>query len=1104
MVTEQENKGASGATNQKLDIANESIQLAKDPNGKLPAESQIMGNVSSKVQSKENGSDSSTRTKSPQAGSANRRKKIVNKNSSNILEEDQSTSDGEGVDNGPNKVKPRPKIKKWKKQARSSGGESGNAVGQIGTKRPSSKLTWPSPNSKRIKTLSPLKQPHRRNFLSSPKAKLQLKLIDTEHDAVVGLEHMEEDISVYVEGKNFNFEYCFVVDRDGMGGGLALFWNAKDKVEIKSFSKHHIDTLVHNDNGKVWRCTGVYGHPETSQRHHTWTLLKRLADLFTTSNPSYVQIQEAVSGLQPKVTSEMNHQLDEPFTADEIVEALAQVGPTKAPGPDGLLAAFFQKHWPSTREGVIATCLHILNDKGNLDSLNHTHIALVPKVAKPRKVTEFRPISLCNVVYRIIAKTIANRLKPTLSQIISPTQSAFIPNRLITDNVIIGYECLHKIRHSKSKRNGLVALKLDISKAYDRVEWYFLEQTMRKLGFSNQWISLIMRCITTVSYSVIINGVPRGLIFPERGLRQGCPLSPYLFLLCAEVFSSLLSQAERNQQIKGLIFAKDVTISHLLFADDSLIFTKAAVADCKHLKGLFDTYAKASGQIFNFEKSSMFFSGKISEGQISAIKSIFKLKVVPKYERYLGLPSMIGRKKMSFFKDVKLKVLSKISSWHHKMFSSGGKEVLIKEVAQAIPAYAISVFKLPKGLCEDIQRAIAKFCWLQLPRLDTFKPISPPTLPMDTTVAELITADSTWNEAKLKHHFCEEDTEAMLKISLPPSHKEDSLLWHFDKKGEYTVKSGYQVALKLKFPNQASSSASSPQRWNNLWSLNLLEKIKIFMWRASKNLLPTAENLWKRKCLQDPICKRCCRSVETIHHALMECKATKKIWAHLLSSPIFRIFQARASSASSKICPPTCGSKKIDPRLSAAKAEAVTDAFQRARNHGATHIHTSSKVPQHKWKPPPKNVFKVNVDAAINSKRQMAGLGAVIRDSENNFVATGIMQTGMKESVSYAEAEAIDWGLKLARRAALSTLIIESDCLEVVELVNNTKSNKTGLWWIIEEIQNQKRTFCNVIVNHIPRTCNVCAHSLAKFAVGANTPAVWVDHIPAEVMNVLV
>lgn len=132
---------------------------------------------------------------------------------------------------------------------------------------------------------------------------------------------------------------------------------------------------------------------------------------------------------------------------------------------------------------MVKTCLYLLNEQGNPALINHTYIPLVPKIAKPRKVTNYRPISLYNVVYRIVTKAIANRLKPILSQIISLNQSAFIHSRLITDNVIIGYECLHKIRNSKGKRNGLVALKLDISKAYDRVEWQFLAQVMVKLGF---------------------------------------------------------------------------------------------------------------------------------------------------------------------------------------------------------------------------------------------------------------------------------------------------------------------------------------------------------------------------------------------------------------------------------------------------------------------------------------------------------------------------------------------------------------------------------------------------------------------------------------------
>lgn len=166
---------------------------------------------------------------------------------------------------------------------------------------------------------------------------------------------------------------------------------------------------------------------------------------------------------------------------------------------------------------------------------------------------------------------------------------------------------------------------------------------MMKLGFSNEWVNLIMNCITTIFYLVIINRAPKGLIHSEKRLGQGSHISSYLFILCVKAFSNLLIQAERNQQIKSLRFAKDVIVSHLLVAYDNLIFTRALVADCKHLKSIFDSYAGASIQIFNFEKSSMFFSGRTSERQITTIKNTFKLNVVSKHERYLGLPSMIGR-----------------------------------------------------------------------------------------------------------------------------------------------------------------------------------------------------------------------------------------------------------------------------------------------------------------------------------------------------------------------------------------------------------------------------------------------------------------------------
>jgi hypothetical protein len=155
-------------------------------------------------------------------------------------------------------------------------------------------------------------------------------------------------------------------------------------------------------------------------------------------------------------------------------------------------------------------------------------------------VTDFRPISLCNVVYKILSKVLANRLKVILPCIIYESQSAFISGWLITDNIIAAYETMHTMQTRLWGKTGYMGIKLDMSKAYDRVEWSFLEAVMSKLGFAPMWIKMIMACVKSVSYSVAVNGNVVGKICPSRGLRQGDPISPYLFILCAEAFSSLL------------------------------------------------------------------------------------------------------------------------------------------------------------------------------------------------------------------------------------------------------------------------------------------------------------------------------------------------------------------------------------------------------------------------------------------------------------------------------------------------------------------------------------------------------------------------------------
>lgn len=259
---------------------------------------------------------------------------------------------------------------------------------------------------------------------------------------------------------------------------------------------------------------------------------------------------------------------------------------------------FYQQHWDVVGPLVSKAIMDCLNESADLDRINDTLVTLIPKVKEPRSVWDFRPISLCNVLYKVISKLLINRLKPILPRIISGTQSAFVPDRLITDNALIAYEYLHHLILMKQGKRCFATMKLNMSKVYDRVEWIFIEKMLIKIGFSVHWVKKIMRCVTSVRYSFQINGQAYGELIPSRGLRQGYPLSPYLFLICAEGFSALLRQAENKQDILGLKIARIApSITHLFFADDSLLFLKASTGSLKSILNIFNLYSQCSGQV---------------------------------------------------------------------------------------------------------------------------------------------------------------------------------------------------------------------------------------------------------------------------------------------------------------------------------------------------------------------------------------------------------------------------------------------------------------------------------------------------------------------------
>lgn len=250
--------------------------------------------------------------------------------------------------------------------------------------------------------------------------------------------------------------------------------------------------------------------------------------------------------------------------------------PTKTPGLDGLQTLFYHNYWSIVGRDVLKVALDILNNQRDPSDINSTFIALIPKKKKPTLAQEFRPISLCNVIMKAVTKAISNRLKAILPDIISEEHSAFVKDRFITDNALIAMECFYWMKNKKRGKNGTMALKFDMSKEYDRIKWDFMEGVLNALEFPAEFVQLTKKCLSTISYQILLNGQPSRKFAPQRGLRQGEPLSPFIFIMCADVLVGLLKGEADLSSVHGIqVSRKALVITYMFFADDSLLFARA-------------------------------------------------------------------------------------------------------------------------------------------------------------------------------------------------------------------------------------------------------------------------------------------------------------------------------------------------------------------------------------------------------------------------------------------------------------------------------------------------------------------------------------------------
>ncbi|PKU59156.1 putative mitochondrial protein [Dendrobium catenatum] len=401
------------------------------------------------------------------------------------------------------------------------------------------------------------------------------------------------------------------------------------------------------------------------------------------------------------VPSSLTDSLVEPFSDMDIKAVVFAGKPDSAPGPDGFSFSFYQQAWHIIGYKVCSAVRHFFTTGVMPKGAKATAISLIPKGSHAVNISDFRPISLCNVFYKIVAKLIANRLKPILPHIIHISQAGFIAGRQSMDNIILANELLKVFRGSQK----LFCAKLDIKKAFDSVSREFLLNRMKLKGFPDKFIDWIKGCISNVHFSICLNGSLEGFFSSSSGLRQGCPLSPLLFCIAMDG----LSQRLHHSSFIGLNQGS-FSINHLMYADDLLVFGVASHDNLNHLNSSLRLFSEESGLFINPTKSHIIFSKSV--GNVDLLASILGSPSIENSLIYLGLPITYNRLSFAHFQPLLSRLSALLEGWKVRFLSFAGRVQFIKFTISNTLAYWIRGAIIPKACRKIISKLCSRFLFL--------------------------------------------------------------------------------------------------------------------------------------------------------------------------------------------------------------------------------------------------------------------------------------------------------------------------------------------------------------------------------------------------------
>ncbi|XP_024006886.1 uncharacterized protein LOC112083394 [Eutrema salsugineum] len=771
--------------------------------------------------------------------------------------------------------------------------------------------------------------------------------------------------------------------------------------------------------------------------------------------------------------------------------------------------------------GIAGT--HVMNEvkqffeNGKLpQEWNHTQICLLPKIQNPNKMTDLRPMSLCSVTYKIISKVLCTRLKRFLPQLVSQTQGAFVAGRLISDNILIAHEMIHGLKTNPNCKEDFIAIKTDMSKAYDKVEWKFLEILFDKMGFDPQWSGWIMECIRSVSYTVLLNEGLHGHIQPERGIRQGDPLSPFLFILCAEALVHVMSRAEQEGKITGMrLTANCPPIQHLLFAEDSFFLCRANLRECTEFLRCLKLYGDASGQLINFQKSAITYGEAIDPYQCCLISNLLGIDKEGGDGKYLGLPECFSGSKQKLLAFIGEKLSKRLHGWYAKTLSLGGKEILLKSIAMALPHY-FGKELLERGLMKSIGNGVTTHVWMEKWILDDHprRPVNREIfMDLELKVSSLISPDGKWIPNRVNELFPPADAARIM--DMPLGRVANQHIWAYTRDGAYSVKSGYWFAanhLVLPQPPLSPLDETRVALKQRIWKFRTEPKIKFFLWRVLSEALTVAERLSTRGMLLDMTCKLCNEKEETINHVLFRCPVAQQVWdlsnIHLpvdgFSNSLegnmgflFDIIQRQVVPTDLRHAIPWIiwGIwKNRNAALFAGSHETSARVLQRSKEEA--NVWTEANKPENsedmgeagyrfieeRWQAPPAGRLKCNLNVHWRNARSHCGGAWVVRDHEGNttfhardaFLRTPNRITG--------ELKGVIWALQSLRDLRITNVTMALDCKEAYAAI--TKPAEWPRYRMLTEQINRLGNELNAIVFELESAkSNHIAQEIAKSVI---------------------